>query len=128
MIYAAIGILIDNNKILITQRTQEKTFPGFWEFPGGKLESLETAKIALIRELKEELGIEVISCNYLFSYEHDYGDRQVNLSIWKIQNWIGQVQALEKQAFVWVTLDELESYLLLDGARALIPTLKAILC
>ena len=66
------GILINNdNQILLSQRTADKSFPGQWEFPGGKIESSETAHEALIRELKEELGIDIDN-SYLFKRIEHY--------------------------------------------------------
>lgn len=128
MIEVAMGVLVQDKKVLITQRTAEKTFPGRWEFPGGKIESGETPKIALIRELKEEIGIQVLSCHYLFNHQQNDLHHQVNLSIWQVVRWAGEIQSVENQAFSWVFLTDIENYPLLPGTQALITTLQASLC
>ena len=60
-VYAVAGILRRDDKILIAERPLGKPYSGFWEFPGGKVEANESGEAALIRELHEELGIEVLS-------------------------------------------------------------------
>ena len=83
----AAGILIDkNNRVLITQRNKGKLLKGFWEFPGGKLNIGENPKIALKRELEEELGISVISYEPFMQLEHCYYNQAVNINFFWYTN------------------------------------------
>lgn len=128
MIYAATGILTRNNHVLITQRAEHKPFSGFWEFPGGKIESGENALQALTRELKEELGIIIRDPQHVLDYQHAYPQQVVALSFWHVLYWQNEIQSLEQQAFSWVHWDELAQYALLSGSHAVIQQLRELIC
>ena len=102
------GILQDaSGRVLITQRPQGKELAGAWEFPGGKRATGETRLACLARELREELGIEVIVARHLIRYHHDYSDKRVHLSVWKVLVWAGSPAGIEKQPLRWIAAKDL---------------------
>lgn len=115
----AVGIIRNQQKeVLIAQRPSHKPFGRLWEFPGGKIESSETALQALLRELFEELGIEVLSHHYLGCVEHDYGAQQVKLYVYLVDGYAGTPYCKELQAdMCWVSPHRLDKYPLLDATR-----------
>lgn len=123
-IQVAVGIVFDKDKrVLVGQRTVRDDYFGKWEFPGGKLEEGESPEAALIREFKEEVGIEVLATKYLMQVDHDYSDRQVSLHVYTVDNYEGRVKAMEGQALEWVNLAELNSLNFLKGNQVIIETL-----
>jgi 8-oxo-dGTP diphosphatase len=71
--------------MLACRRPEGDAWAGWWEFPGGKIEENESQEIALIREIEEELGISVSPISCVAEISHDYGDRDVDLFIWKCE-------------------------------------------
>lgn len=101
-INVAVGILMrPNGDVLLGQRPQGKPYEGYWEFPGGKVESGETIFAALRREFMEELGIEIISAEPWCSVQHQYPHAYVRLHFYVSKDWRGEPQSLEGQAFAW---------------------------
>jgi 8-oxo-dGTP diphosphatase len=101
----AVGVLIDEaGAFLLTSRPQGKVYAGYWEFPGGKLESGESVEEALRRELIEEIGIRIGPIEpwktELVSYEHAL----VRLHFCKVFSWSGKFEMREKQAMAWQNL------------------------
>lgn len=105
----AIALISDNeNRLLITQRPYHASHGGFWEFPGGKLEEFETAKEALIREVREELGLEVVQAELLGTINHDYQTHLVELFVFKVTDFIGTPLCLEGQLNLrWVDKNQI---------------------
>jgi len=102
-IHVSVGILIDShNKILLAQRPNSRSWAGWWEFPGGKIEGNETPHDALKRELKEEIGIEVINCESWTIRNYSYTEHQVTLYFFKITKWTGDPVSNENQRLVWL--------------------------
>jgi len=112
--HAAVGIIQQaDGMVLLAQRPIGKPWAGYWEFPGGKVEAGETPKSALSRELKEELGIDVIEAYPWLTRRFDYpanynaiGEltsvaKTVKLYFFVVTKWLGKPQALEGQAFCW---------------------------
>lgn len=97
---------------------------GGWEFPGGKVEADEQALAALKRELREELGIEVLDAEPLIAYEHEYPERRVLLDLWRVSLYTGEPSSVEGQPLQWVSIDELEAVGLLEADRPMIPALR----
>jgi 8-oxo-dGTP diphosphatase len=105
IVLVAAGALIDaDGRVLICQRPEGKTMSGLWEFPGGKVEQGETPEQALIRELREELGISVgARCLSPLSFvSHDYGDFHLLMPLFVTRKWDGVPQPLERQQLKWV--------------------------
>jgi 8-oxo-dGTP diphosphatase len=101
----AVGVLIrPGGDFLLTSRPAGKVYDGYWEFPGGKLETGETVEQALQRELHEELGI-TIGPAPLWKVElMDYPHALVRLSFCKVFSWTGELQMREAQSFSWQRL------------------------
>jgi 8-oxo-dGTP diphosphatase len=100
-VHVAVGVIHRNQKILLSRRHQDSHQGGLWEFPGGKVEQDEGVQVALDRELREELGIGVVSCEPLLEVRHDYGDKQVLLDVWWVSRYSGEETGLEGQPLLW---------------------------
>lgn len=112
MIQVAVGLISDNQqRLLITQRAAHASHGSCWEFPGGKLETDETALSALKRELYEEIGIDVITASFLTTIEHVYSERKVALSVFHVVEFHGEAYCREGQLDLrWVTCAQLSDY------------------
>ncbi len=105
LVEVAVGVLIrPNGDFLLTSRPVGKVYAGFWEFPGGKLESGESALQALQRELLEELGIHIGRASAWQVQEVDYPHALVRLNFFKVFDWQGELQMREAQSFDWQRL------------------------
>ena len=105
MMEVAAGILVDDrDRVLLMQRLPGKHLAGLWEFPGGKVESGETIDEALVRELNEELGIEVLASAPLISLPWRYPEKTVRLHALRVTAWRGQPRAREGHPLRWVAL------------------------
>jgi len=125
-IHVVAGALFDaESRVLIAQRPAGKHMAGGWEFPGGKLEAGEPARVGLGRELREELGIEVLQAEPLVAYVHAYTDRRVLLDLWLVTAFRGEPQPLDAAALRWVELPALEVAGLLEADRPMIAALRA---
>ncbi len=112
VLVAAAALIDPDGRVLICRRPEGKTMSGLWEFPGGKVEDGETPEAALIRELGEELGIEVGErCLAPLSFvSHDYGDFHLLMPLFVTRKWDGIPRPLERQELKWVLPQELGSY------------------
>lgn len=106
-LHVAVGILLDGNKVFIARRFPDSHQGGKWEFPGGKVEPGEDTLSALKRELREELGIEVLAADPSMQVHHAYHDRQVLLDVWRITDYRGVPHGREGQEARWATFPEL---------------------
>jgi 8-oxo-dGTP diphosphatase len=109
IVEVAVGILLKNSaNVLMGKRPDGKPYAGYWEFPGGKLEPNESVALALYRELREELGIEISldPSHYqeLMTIDHDYPHAYVRLHVCLVQQWQGEPVGLEKQELSWQSL------------------------
>jgi 8-oxo-dGTP diphosphatase len=101
----AVGVLIDaQGRFLLTSRPEGKVYAGYWEFPGGKLESGETVEQALRRELIEEIGVRIGTAHAWKSQLVDYPHALVRLNFCKVFDWTGELQMHEGQQFRWERL------------------------
>ena len=124
-IHVAVGVIInDHNQILLAKRHGHLHQGGKWEFPGGKVESMETISQALIRELKEEVDLDVINSEPLMQLSHDYPDKQVLLDIHIVKNFTGKAKGVEGQPIEWVAIEALTNY---DFPEANKPIVQALL-
>ncbi len=102
-------IVDDDGRVLVTRRPEHVHQGGLWEFPGGKVESGETVREALRREIDEELGVAVEDAWPLLQIPHCYPDRNVLLDVWHVERFSGTPHGREGQPLRWVTPAELSS-------------------
>ena len=102
VVNVAVAVVQDSNgRVLLAERPQGKASAGYWEFPGGKFEGTETAEHALVRELHEEVGVELdVACPWL-TYEHEYPDKRVRLHFFRVLAWHGMPRGHEGQRLSW---------------------------
>ena len=96
-----------DGRVLLGERQNDRNFNGLWEFPGGKIDPDELPGTALVRELKEELGITATAFELLQSVDHDYADRLVHIDFFLVTEWDAEVRPLDGQALKWVLPREL---------------------
>jgi 8-oxo-dGTP diphosphatase len=117
------------NQILIAKRPDHLHQGGLWEFPGGKVDQGESPRQALLRELQEELDINVTIAEPMMQLSHDYTDKQVLLDIWKVTGFEGQARGVEGQECRWVALTEIvadnSEYQFPAANRAILARLKS---
>jgi len=104
------GLVFRDGRLLITQRHPDSHQGGLWEFPGGKREPGETFEQCLVRELREELGIEVEAGRPLESLTHDYPEKTVRLEFFVCRWRQHEPRPLGCPAFRWITAAELKDY------------------
>lgn len=108
----AIAIIPDQkHRILVTQRPLHVALGGLWEFPGGKVESNETPQEALIREIKEELGIDILESVFSGQHQHAYADKIVNLFLFHVTHFTGNPRCLVGQLDMkWMDPRDMKNY------------------
>ncbi len=126
VLVAACALIDGDGRILLARRPEGRTMAGLWEFPGGKVEAGETPEQALVRELREELGIELSqACLAPFSFaSHGYGDFHLLMPLYLCRRWNNTPLAKEGQSLAWVTPDRLADYPMPDADKPLVPMLR----
>lgn len=119
----AAAIFDGSGRVLIAERPAGKHMAGRWEFPGGKVASGEAEETALCRELAEELGIEVMAAQPMMRLTHRYPDREVELSMWVVERYRGEPQALDGQRLKWVKRAQLAGEDILEADRPFVAAL-----
>ena len=110
-IHVMAAVITDaRGRILLARRTEGRDLAGRWEFPGGKQELGETPEDALVRELREELGIEARVGEHLISVPQQYPDKRLCLEVRHLTGWEGTPRGHEGQALAWVAPDKLTRY------------------
>jgi 8-oxo-dGTP diphosphatase len=129
LLVVAVALVDADDRVLIAQRPEGKQLAGLWEFPGGKLEPGEGPEDALIRELREELGIEVkAACLAPLTFaSHAYPDFHLLMPLFICRRWDGFVQSREGQALKWVKAKALRDYPMPPADAPLIPHLVDLL-
>jgi 8-oxo-dGTP diphosphatase len=121
----AAGLLRDGDLVLVCQRSARGAHPLRWEFPGGKLEDGESAETCLVRELREELGIEATIGTHLASVEHRYPDGpHVRVHFYAIAAHSGSIANRVFERIVWQPRGRLDELDFLDADRPLIAILR----
>ncbi|HEU0156783.1 MAG TPA: 8-oxo-dGTP diphosphatase MutT [Stellaceae bacterium] len=130
LILVAAAALVDTDgRVLLAQRPPGKSMAGLWEFPGGKVDRGETPEAALIRELAEELGIDVAaSCLAPFTFaSHGYPDFHLLMPLYVCRKWSGIVTAREGQRLAWVRPARLADYPMPPADKPLVAMLRDLL-
>lgn len=122
-----VGLIGDSlGRWLVNCRPPGTPLAGAWEFPGGKRQPGETPRAALERELREELGIEVLEAEPVLTLEHDYPDKRVRLDVWHVRRYRGEITAREGQPLQWVTVAECRQLALLEADWPIVERLGAL--
>lgn len=129
VLVVAVALIDVDGRVLIAQRPEGKQLAGLWEFPGGKVEPGERPEAALIRELREELGIEVSeSCLAPFVFaSHAYESFHLLMPLYLCRRWEGTVVAREHSALAWVKPDRLADYPMPPADDPLVAWLRDLL-
>ena len=101
------AVIRDGDKILAAERGYGE-YRGFWEFPGGKREEGESGEDAIIREIKEELGVTIETDGFIATIEHDYPDFHLIMDCYYAHVVEGVIKANEHMALRWISVDEIE--------------------
>ena len=120
------AVIREGNKIFATQRGYGE-FKGFWEFPGGKIEDGETLQEALVREVREELDVEILVGDLIDTIEYDYPDFHLSLNCFWAGIVSGNLTLKEHQDAKWLSKDELDSVEWLPADITLIEQIKQYL-
>jgi len=99
---------------------------GRWEFPGGKVGRNETESAALARELREELGVDVTAARPCMRLTHSYDDRDVELSLWIVEQFTGTPESLDAQCLKWVVPAQLSHEDILEADRPFVVQLQEL--
>ena len=129
LLVAAAALVDADNRVLIARRPEGKSMAGLWEFPGGKVHDGETPEQALVRELGEELGIEVcLTCLAPFSFaSHAYETFHLLMPLYLCRTWEGEIVPREGQEIAWVRAMRLADYPMPPADLPLIPWLRDLL-
>ena len=129
ILVVAVALVDVDGRVLIAQRPEGKSMAGLWEFPGGKVKPGETPEHALIRELQEEIGIDVTeNCLAPFTFaSHRYDDFHLLMPLYVCRVWDGAVVAREGQTLKWVRALDLKDYPMPPADIPLIAMLRDLL-
>lgn len=126
ILVSAVALIDPDGRVLLAQRPEGKSLAGLWEFPGGKVEQGESPEAALIRELKEELGIDTWkSCLAPLTFaSHSYDDFHLLMPLFACRRWEGIARGVEGQNLAWVRPEKLRDYPMPPADLPLIPILR----
>ncbi len=129
VLVAAVALVDADGRVLIAQRPQGRPMAGLWEFPGGKIHAGETPEAALIRELKEELDIDVsASCLAAFTFaSHRYDDFHLLMPLYVCRKWQGTPTARVHRAVKWVRPSRMADYAMPPADQPLVAMLRDLL-
>ena len=126
VLVSAVALIDPDGRVLLAQRPEGKSLAGLWEFPGGKVDPGDTPEAALIRELREELGIETkASCLAPLTFaSHSYDDFHLLMPLFACRRWEGIASGREGQTLAWVRPEKLRDYPMPPADIPLIPILR----
>lgn len=122
----AAALYDEDGRVLIAERPAGKHMAGRWEFPGGKVSAGESEAQALARELREELGVAVIASRPFMRLTHSYPDRDVELSMWIVEDFDGEPRSLDAQRLKWVPPGRLVEEDILEADRPFVAALSRL--
>ncbi len=124
-IHVAAGVLTDDlGRVLIAERPAGKHQAGWWEFPGGKINTAESSYDGLVREFAEEIGVTIHSASELLTYTYEYPERMVTLHVFTVEDYSGRPIGVEGQSLRWEPIASLRQAGLLPGD---LPVIDALL-
>lgn len=129
VLVAAAALIDEQGRVLLAQRPEGKAMAGMWEFPGGKVEVGELPEIALVRELREELGIETSAgCLLPLTFaSHAYADFHLFMPVFACRMWQGVPQPREGQKLAWAHKKEWRDYVMPPADDRILPILFELL-
>ena len=128
-VHVAVGVLRrSDGRVLAAKRLPGRHLAGQWEFPGGKVEPGESARAALGRELREEIGVEVLAARPLIRFPCAYPDRRVRLEVFDVSRWRGRAHGREGQAIDWVAPGDLRRRGLVAGSVPIVAAIELPSC
>jgi 8-oxo-dGTP diphosphatase len=129
VLVSAAALIDKDGRILLAERPKGKAMAGLWEFPGGKIGPHETPEAALVRELKEELGIETsVGCLWPLAFaSHAYEDFHLLMPLFACRLWGGDPTPREGQRLAWATKKELRNFEMPPADKPLIEALQELL-
>ncbi len=119
----AVAVIVRNREVLLSLRPEHKQHGGLWEFPGGKFEQGESLQQALVREIREELDIEVTDFSELMRIEHQYENYSVSLQVALVTGFQGEARGNENQKIDWVPIQEVSNYRFPEANTAIVEKL-----
>lgn len=123
-VVAGIILNADKTKILMSQRTDIE-FINQWEFPGGKIDKGETSEQALVRELKEELSIDIVDYQLYFQKSHSYPNKTINLSFFWVTSFTGEPKGMESQPVEWQDVTSMHALNFLAANKEVVKQVQA---
>jgi 8-oxo-dGTP diphosphatase len=129
VLVAAVALVDEDGRVLIQQRPPGKAMAGLWEFPGGKVEPGETPEVSLIREMREELAIDITAaCLAPFTFaSHSYDTFHLLMPLFVCRRWKGQIAPQEGQAVKWVRPARMDDYPMPPADVPLVAMLRDLL-
>lgn len=126
VLVVAVALIDDKGRVLLAQRPEGRAMAGLWEFPGGKVEAGEIPEQALVRELREELGIEVAadSLEPLTFASHSYEKFHLLMPLYACRQWKGALSGQEGQQIAWAAASDVAGY---DMPAADVPLVPHVL-
>lgn len=124
IVHVAVAVIVNQqDEVCVSLRHKNSHQGGLWEFPGGKIEANESVEQALIREVKEELDLDVKRSRPLITVSHDYHDKKVCLHVHRVLSYQGQATGVEGQPIRWLSISDLSAY---DFPAANLAIIKAL--
>jgi 8-oxo-dGTP diphosphatase len=129
LLVVAVALIDRDSRVLLAERPKGKNMEGLWEFPGGKVDAGESPETALIRELQEELGVDIeASCLAPFTFaSHTYDKFHLLMPLYVCRVWKGIPEGREGQRLAWVRPNEMKNYPMPPADKPLIAMLRDLL-